>query len=231
MKPEIIPAIMPEPYEDIESMTALVKNYVSTVQLDIMDGRYVPEKTWPFLYGADRDLRDLLSEDISLPFWDEVNYELDLMIERPEEQLDTWLHIGASRVIFHYASVHSWDAIKAIDPVIREFIMIGCAVTVHDKVEDIFPLIDEGVVDYIQIMGIAHVGYQGEPFEPASLDIIEILHARYPELIISVDGGVSENSIEDLFEVGVTKFVSGSAIFNKGIVEENINHLSSLISQ
>ena len=40
-------------------MTGMVKNHVTTVQLDIMDGRYVPEKTWPFVYGTDRDLRDL----------------------------------------------------------------------------------------------------------------------------------------------------------------------------
>lgn len=231
MKPEIIPAIMPDQYEEIESMTAMVKNHVSTVQLDIMDGRYVPEKTWPFVYGTDRDLQDLLSEEISLPFWDEVNYELDLMIERPEEQLETWLNLGASRIIFHHASVHSWEAIKAIDTVVREFIVIGCAITVHDDVEDIFPLIENGTIDYVQVMGISHIGYQGEPFESRSLEIIHTLRNKYPELEIGVDGGVSSESIAELYDVGASRFVSGSAVFHRGIVSENINHLLSYVSE
>lgn len=231
MKPEIIPAIMPEQYEEIESMAGMVKNYIDTVQLDLMDGRYVPEKTWPFVYGTDRDLQDLLSEETSLPFWNEVNYELDLMIERPEEDLDTWLNIGASRIIFHHASVHSWEAIKNIDPVVREFVVIGCAVTIHDNLEDIFPLIEDGTVRYVQVMGIAHIGYQGEAFESGSLELIQTLRNRYPELEIGVDGGVSENSIKDLYRAGATRFVSGSAVFHHGIVSENISRLLSLISE
>lgn len=231
MRPEIIPAIMPEQYDEIESMTGMVKNHVNTVQLDLMDGRYVPEKTWPFVYGTDRDLRDLLSEEISLPFWEEMNYELDLMIERPEEQLDTWLNIGASRIIFHHASVHSWETIAAIDPVIREFIVLGCAVTVHDNLADIFPLIEKGIVSYVQVMGISHIGYQGEPFEPGSLELIQTLRNKYSELEIGVDGGVSSESIADLFDAGATRFVSGSAVFHSGIVSENINHLLSSIRE
>lgn len=222
---------MPEQYEDIESMAGMVKNYVDTVQLDLMDGKYVPEKTWPFVYGTDKDLQDLLSEDESLPFWDEINYELDLMIERPEEQLDTWMNVGASRIIFHHASVHSWEPIKVIDQVVKDFITIGCAVTIHDTLEDIFPLIEDGTIAYVQVMGISHIGYQGEPFEPESLELIQTLRNKYPELEIGVDGGVSTDSIEDLYQAGATRFVSGSAVFHSGIVSENINHLLSYVSE
>ncbi|MFT6361213.1 MAG: pentose-5-phosphate-3-epimerase, partial [Candidatus Paceibacteria bacterium] len=51
MNTNIIPAIMPERFEDIETQTGLVLNQVRVVQLDIMDGKYVSEKTWPFIYG------------------------------------------------------------------------------------------------------------------------------------------------------------------------------------
>ena len=231
MNIEIIPATMPQKFEDIATDVGLALHQVQTVQLDLMDGKYVSEKTWPFIYGADRDLIALQKEDESLPFWDEVNYELDLMVERPETQLDDWLHIGASRVIFHYASVHDWEPIKTIDHITRNFIEIGCAITIHDSLEDIYPLIDENIIDFVQVMGIAHIGYQGEPFAEESLKIITELKTRYPELMISVDGGVSTETISELYNVGVRRFVSGSGVYAGGVVEENIHQLKSCVTE
>jgi len=231
MNTNIIPAIMPESFEDITTQTGLVLQHVQTVQLDLMDGKYVAEKTWPFLYGSDRDLAQLKTEDGSLPFWEEINYELDLMVERPEENLDTWLHIGAARVIFHYASVHNWEKIKNIDHVIRNFIKIGCAVTIHDTIEDIYTLIDEKIIDFVQVMGISHIGYQGELFEEKSLDIITGLKERYPDLVISIDGGVSIDTIAELSLAGVERFVSGSGVYGGGVASENIEYLEDLIQE
>ena len=229
MNIEIIPAIMPQKFEDIATDVGLALHHVQTVQLDLMDGKYVSEKTWPFVYGTDRDLIALKKEDESLPYWDEVNYELDLMIERPEENLDTWLNICASRVIFHYASIHNWDLIHSIDHITRNFIEIGCAITVHDSLEKLYPLIDEKIIDFVQVMGIAHIGYQGEPFAEESLDIVRNLRARYPELVISVDGGVSLDSVGELHDAGVNRFVSGSGIYGGGVTHENIEYLRSAI--
>lgn len=231
MEKEIIPAIMPSKFEDIEELTSLVKNSVETVQLDLMDGKYVPEATWPFNYGTDRNLIALETQDISLPFWEEMNYELDLMVERPEERLKTWLGIGASRVIFHFASIHDWEKIKNIDLGIRNFIEIGLAVTIHDDLDAIFELIDDNVIDFIQVMGIAHIGYQGEPFEEQSLGIISQLQERYPDLTISVDGGVSLDTISDLYNSGARRFVSGSGVYGGGSAHENIESLKLEIDQ
>ncbi len=229
MNSPIIPAIMPERFDDIEAYVSMVRNHVPIVQLDLMDGNYVPEKTWPFYYGTDYDLQDLKKEDSSFPFWEDVDYELDLMISRPEEDLDTWLTIGAARVVFHYASVHDWQKIKDIETGFRTFVKIGVAVTIHDTLEDIFELIDNNVVDYVQVMGIAHIGYQGEPFEEKALGIISRLRKRYPDLMITIDGGVSIDTIAPLSQAGTTNFISGSGVYGGGIAEENIKQLESLI--
>ncbi len=230
MNYEIIPALMPEEYQDIESGAQMVRQQVYTVQLDLMDGNYVPEKTWPFYYDNDYDLEHLQHEDGGFPFWQDVNYELDLMVAKPEERLETWLHVGASRLIFHYQSVHNWEPIAAIDQTTRNFTEIGVAVTIHDNLEDIFRLIDEGIVDFIQVMGISHVGYQGEPFEPQALDIIATLREKYPDLVIAVDGGVSTESIIDLRNAGASRFVSGSGVFGYGIASENIEYFQELLN-
>jgi ribulose-phosphate 3-epimerase len=196
-----------------------------------MDGKYAPESTWPFIYGTDRYLVSLEAQDTALPFWEDINYELDLMVERPEERLDTWLGIGASRVIFHYASVHDWEKIKNIDHGIRNFIHIGLAITIHDNLTDIYPLIDNDIIDFVQVMGIANIGYQGEPFQEESLDIISNLKERYPDLVISIDGGVSVDTIADLHDAGVDRFVSGSGVYGGGSADENIYALGQLLNR
>ncbi len=231
MNKEIIPACMPKEFEDIAETVESVFQSVKTVQLDIMDGKYVSEKTWPFLYKNDYFLDDLKNENIGLPLWNHINYELDLMVERPELNLDTWLHIGASRVIFHYKSVLDWEIIKNIDHAIRDFIELGVAVTIHDNLEDIFSLLDNNIIDFVQVMGISRIGYMGEPFDYGSIGIIKILRNKYPELIISIDGGVSIDTISELRDAGVDRFISGSGIFSFGIINENIEYLQEVINK
>jgi ribulose-phosphate 3-epimerase len=228
---ELIPACMPKDFGEIRETTSLVLGGVKTIQLDLMDGKYVPEKTWPFFHKKDYILEDMKKEGEGFPFWDKINYELDLMVERPELDIDTWLSLGASRVIFHYASVHDWDVIKNIDSVVRNFTEIGLAITIHDNLEEIFPLIEKKVIDFVQVMGIARIGFQGEHFDERSLDIIRILKEKYPDMIISIDGGVSENTIPLLRDADVDRFVSGSSVFGYGIAEENTSFLLELINE
>lgn len=231
MNSPIIPAIMPQNFEDIEIEVSMVKRYVSYVQLDLMDGKFAPEKTWPFHYGTDYNLTALTKEEISLPFWEDMNYELDLMVARPEEHLDTWLGIGAGRVIFHYASIHDWEKIKNIEHGIRNFVQIGLAVTVHDNLEDVYTYLDDNLFDFVQVMGIAQIGYMGEPFEAQCLDIIKQLKNRYPDLTITIDGGVSRDTLGELSAVGVERFVSGSGVYGGGLVDENIHDLENCIEE
>ncbi len=231
MKKELIPANMPKDFYEIEDVAASVRGLVQTLQLDIMDGKYVPEKTWPYTSQSKTSFQQIINGDIGLPFWEELNYELDLMIERPELQIEEWLSFGASRVIFHYASIHNWEKVKNFDAVLRSFTQIGLAITIYDDLENIFPLIDEKIVDFVQVMGIAHIGYQGEAFDERSINIIKTLKQRYPELTLSVDGGVSAKSIPLLREVGVDRFVSGSGVFGGGLIEENIHFLNDLINE
>jgi ribulose-phosphate 3-epimerase len=229
MNLRIIPAIMPQHFDDIEVDVSMVKRHSSFVQLDLMDGKFAPEKTWPFHYGTDYNLTALTKEEISFPFWEDMNYELDLMVARPEENIDTWLGIGAARVIFHYAAIYDWKKIQNIDTGIRNFVQLGIAVTIHDDLDQVCKRLDEGLFDFVQVMGISHIGYMGEPFEPQCLDIIDSLKSKYPDITITVDGGVSRETIAALSEAGVSRFVSGSGVFGGGLVEENIQELDQLV--
>ena len=229
MNHEIIPAVMPDSFTDIESAAVSVRGSAQTIQLDLMDGKYVPESTWPFHVPGGRDLQGFAKGELGLPLWEDINYELDLMVSKPEEQMETWLSLGASRIIFHYASVNDWNIISDIDQVSRNFLEIGVAVTIHDDLEKIYQLLDDGVVDFVQFMGIASIGFQGEPFEAGILEKISELRRAYPDIIISIDGGVGAETIPLLHEAGVNRFVSGSGVFGHGLPKENIDILYQVL--
>ena len=230
MNHEIIPAIMPEKFEDIESWVQTVRHDAQTIQLDIMDGKYVSEKTWPFMYNEDYRLRDMKREDAGFPFWEEINYELDLMVERPEQRLEDWFATGASRIIFHFKSVHDWNKIYDIDPVMRDFVEVFLAVTIHDDFEEVSRVLSLGSFDGIQIMGIEQIGYQGEPCTPMAIEAVHRVKESFPGMVIAVDGGVNRETIQDLQDAGVNHFVAGSAVFAQGIASENIQFLYELLN-
>ena len=44
---EIIPAIIPKDLPDLTRKIELVKGLVDTVQIDVCDGKFAPNTTWP----------------------------------------------------------------------------------------------------------------------------------------------------------------------------------------
>ncbi len=231
MQREIIPACMPQNVDEIRERAALASSQAMTMQLDLMDGKYVPEKTWPFFHVHDFQLEKIKNSESALPFWDTLNYELDLMVEKPEERLSDWLALAPSRIIFHLASVADWKKIQDFSQQTASFIELGLAVTIHDNLAFVQEKMDLLDWDFVQIMGINHIGYSGEPFDERSFELVRWFQERYPETPLSFDGGVSEDTIPVLAEAGVSRFVSGSRIFNHGIPEENILFLQELANR
>ncbi len=209
---------MPKTWRDLEEMVEKVSPYVSNIQLDLMDGKFVPERTWPYFFYKDSDFASLLSENLGLPEWDKIDYEIDLMSSTPESDAFDWIKAGAKRIIFHVES--SKEIPKLIEEIRVEYgnpkenisaPEIGIAAlndTPLSSWEEIIPL-----VDFVQLMGIKKIGYQGQPFDDRVLERIKILKEKYPGLILSIDGGVNEESAPALVRAGASRLVSGSYIF------------------
>lgn len=232
---DIIPAIMPDSFEDLAAKAARVKGLVPIAQIDIMDGIYVGSKSWPYTEGGTKREQHFVAmsaQDEGLPYWDELDYEIDLMIAEPEKHIEEWFPLGASRLIFHIESIKDRDGFFAhalFDRAAREIggdlaIAVGLAIDTATPLSEIEPYIEK--VDFVQCMGIAKIGYQKQPFDERVLTHIERLRASYPELIISVDGGVNETTAPILARSGANRLVSGSAIFGASDVKAAIRALA-----
>lgn len=226
---EVIPAVMPENYEDLLKKLRCVRGVVSCIQIDVMDGKFVPSVSWPYdSQGKDQFTLMVRGGDM-LPFWDEVDYEIDLMVEKPEEVIKDWVALGARRIIVHISSTtHLRGIIDLLEKRYGEAgdlegvapVELGVALRTEDSFSDIEPFVHD--IDVVQYMGIKKIGYQGQPFDEKVISKIMGLREECPHLIISVDGGVSIETAPLLIKAGASRLVSGSTIFNSRDVRETI---------
>ena len=226
--PEIIPAILPKDYEDLKNKIAMVRGIAPMVQIDICDGVFVKSITWPFLGGNsfDEHFERILKEQEGMPFWEDVDFELDLMVSDAVQNFYIYSKLGPKRMIFHVEAVGNLEEFKewleAVDPYVKDSINIGVAINPSTPLENLFPLIN--CIDFVQCMGNDEIGYHGVSLDEVVYEKIKILREKYSDLPIAIDIGVNMNTAPLLVEAGATKLVAGSAIFNTndiiGAIEE-----------
>jgi len=221
---EIIPAIMPRDYDDLVEKVSLFRGVTPFVQLDIMDGKFVPARTWP--YPKDAHFDAIVDQEEGMPAWEDVNFEVDLMISNPEILVPKWISAGMSRIIVHVESMTDFEIIRETVPM--GLIELGLAINTATPVSTLDPYI--GRIDFVQCMGIAKIGFQGQPFDERVLEHVRTLRASYPNLPISIDGSVNFETAKQLVDVGATRLVSGSAILEADDIVFAIDELKNLVS-
>jgi len=223
---EVIPAILPKNYEDLKNKISVVRGLVPVVQVDICDGIFVKSMTWPFIAPdkekgitsteLDQHFNDILNESEGMPFWEDIDFELDLMVFDAVENFDIYTKLGAKRILFHLEAVGDPESFKqfleGIDMYIRDTIEIGIAINPSTPIENIFPI--SGNIDFVQFMGNDTIGYQGVSLDEKVYEKIKILRGKYSDMPIGVDIGVNETTAPLLIKAGANKLVAGSAIFN-----------------
>ena len=105
----------------------------------------------------------------------------------------------------------------------------GISINPDTDPEILFEILDDGLVTSVQCMGIAKIGAQGEPFDERVFKTIEVLHTRYPNLPISVDGGVNLENAKRLLDAGVSRLVVGSAIFTAKDIPSRIAEFKKVV--
>jgi len=222
---EIIPAIMPKDLQDLEDKASLVYKHAKTIQLDLMDGEYVEAKTWPYFLKNVEEVDGIMNGKV-LPFAENVEYELDLMVMSPERDLKKFVAMRPKRIIFHARSIEDHKSfIETMNSFVnlREEIEVGVAIGPQESLDFADELIRN--TDFVQIMGIKNIGNQGESFDPKVFAQVLSLKEKYPNVILSIDGGVDVENAKLLRELGVERLVSGSTIFKSENKEEIINTL------
>lgn len=197
----IIPAIIPVSATDVvEQMKQLVM--IPEVHVDVTDGIFVSGVSWP--YGV----LDAKSSPSSLRYlFDTVTLEVDLMVQNPQKAAHDWIEAGADLLVFHVETI-TLEAFSAF--VSASSVTIGVAANNDTSYEQLRPYLS--VAEYVQVMGIATIGSQGQPFDVRALERIEDIKKDFPALPISIDGSVNEQTLPELHKHNLHRYIVGSAI-------------------
>lgn len=212
--PHILPTnTCPPDLSELARRTEVFSHFAPEIQLDIADGEFAPVVSWPYREGQWQEIEQLAQSE-KLPFHDVVGYEAHLMVREPREIGVLLAKAGCRRLIFHIESVT--DA-KTIQDMLTEWRAagakeVGVSLLIDTPLESVDAII--GLCDVVQLMSIPRIGAQGQPFDERALSRVEELHAKYPDMMVAVDGGISESNIELLVRAGANRLCVGSAISN-----------------
>lgn len=139
---------------------------------------------------------DVVGEDVWTPI--SRAFEAHLMVSDPHLIAERWVARGARRII-----AHNLKEFKKKD------VPLGLAVEMHLPIETLEDEIKKA--DFIHLMSIDEIGEQGHPLNEKVFDRIREVRKKFPNLPISVDGGINLSNIQKLIDAGANRLVIGTA--------------------
>jgi len=194
--------------EEIKKVEAAGADYL---HLDVMDGSFVP----PISFGQEfiKKVRAISS----LPL------DVHLMINAPENQVDSFIDAGADIITFHLeATSHSHRLLQYLK---KRGVKAGVAVNPGTAASLLEPVLD--LVDLVLIMTV-NPGWGGQSFISSCLEKIKYIstHSKLPpNALVEVDGGVNEETASLCKSAGANLLVAGTYIFSSSSYAESIKKL------
>jgi ribulose-phosphate 3-epimerase len=174
---------------------------VDRVQIDVMDGRFVPNITFgPLVVRSLRPLTKLV-------------LEAHLMVTPPEDFIAAFAEAGADTIIVHQeATPHLHRAIEHIHSLGKK---AGVALNPSTPAATLTEVLD--MVQIILVMTV-NPGFGGQKFIYGTLPKIrqvrDMLTARGLDCEVEVDGGINEETIRLVAEAGSDVMVAGSSVYD-----------------
>ncbi len=182
------------------------------IHVDVMDGRFVPNITiGPLVVEAAK-------RATSLPL------DVHLMIEEPERYIAQFIEAGASIVTVHQEACRHLQA--TLNDIRKRGARAGVSVCPATPLGVLEELQDD--VDLVLIMTV-NPGFGGQRLIPGTVKKVgrarRLLDSWSSRVELEVDGGVNADTIAVLVEQGADVCVAGSAVFDQGQVQKNIQKL------
>jgi ribulose-phosphate 3-epimerase len=198
---KIAPSILSADFTRLgEEVQAAEAAGVDRVQVDVMDGRFVPNITFgPLAVRALRPLTRLV-------------LEVHLMVTPPEDFIEHFAEAGADTLIVHQESTpHLHRCIQHIHALGKK---AGVALNPSTPAAMLSEVL--GDLDMVLVMTV-NPGFGGQEFIPETLtkirEVRRAISARSLNCELEVDGGVHEQTAALVVEAGANVLVAGSAVF------------------
>lgn len=211
---EIIPSILTSDLKEFKDLMSKAERGAKRAHIDIIDGVYANNKT----------IQPLSLED----FQTDLSLDFHLMVDEPINWVERCIRAGADRIIGHIEMMSDWRAF--VVKVVEAGVSPGLAIDIGSDPKEIPGDILESL-EVITVMSVP-AGFGGQEFHSEALDKIEYLNKIRQEnnysYLISDDGGITFEKIEDLSNAGVDEVIIGRRLF-EGDIRENVAKLEKQV--
>lgn len=154
---------------------------VDFIHVDVMDGKFVPNKTMPF------------SEMKNIYKFTNKRLDVHLMVENPKKYIPLYAELNTEFITFH---VETMDNIEENLELIKSYgIQCGLAIKPNTPVKNLVPYLP--LLDMILVMSV-EPGKGGQSFILESQDKISevrnLLDSYHSKAVINIDGGVDNTT-------------------------------------
>lgn len=210
------PSILSADFKNLSSqLKTFEKLGVAYLHIDVMDGMFVPSIS--FGMPVIKSIR----EDCNMIF------DVHLMIEEPDRYIDDFVNAGADIIVVHAEAVKHLD--RTINKIKEKGKQCGIAICPATPIDSIIHLLP--FIDMVLVMSV-NPGFSGQKFIPYTLDKIRNLRKIKDDngftYDIEVDGGINNDTINDVLDAGANIIVMGSAIFGENYEDNTKKYLEIL---
>lgn len=210
---KVAPSILSSDFSHLaEEIQTIQSAGADMVHIDVMDGSFVPNIT----IGSPvvKSLRNTTNLD----------FDVHLMIEHPETQIDAFVDAGADIVTFHVEATR--HAHRVIQQIKSRGVRAGIAVNPGTSLAMIEEVL--GDVDMVLVMTV-NPGFGGQRFIDSQLDKVHMLYHTIEDMgyecDIEVDGGINAKTSELVREAGANILVAGSAVYSADDIQAAIDSI------
>ena len=208
---ELAPSILSCDFSRLqENLDDTKDTRLKMLHIDVMDGIFVPNISFGFKVIEDIRKRN------------DYFFDTHLMIERPERYIERFVKAGSDRITFH---IEATDNPREVIRLIKSFgIEAGITLKPATDSKEILPLLKD--LDCVLVMSV-EPGFGGQSFMEDSLDKVKLFREYVDKnklnTKIEIDGGIKTANVSRVIEAGCDEIVSGSDIFAKDNIKNQIN--------
>lgn len=193
-----------------ETIKKIDNSIADYIHIDLMDGKFVKNKNF-----TPSKINELL-KDTTKPL------DVHLMVDKPLNYLDIFAYLNTEYLTFHFEAVK--NPIEIINQIKKLGIKVGMSIKPNTTIKEIAPYLEH--LDLVLVMSV-EPGEGGQEFMTSILPKITELNnlkTKY-NFIISVDGGINDQTSILVKEAGADLLVSGSFVCNQDNYDKQINIL------
>ena len=191
----------------------LDKTKVDFIHLDIMDGKFVDNKSWT--YGEIKKIVSYTNKKLDAHF----------MVNDPKKYIEDYALLNTEYFTFHYETQK--DVNEIINLVKSYGLRVGISINPDTDVEVLFPYLNN--IDLALIMSVVP-GKSGQGFIEDTPNKISKLKEEITRIesktLIEVDGGINDETGKLCLIAGADILVSASYIHKN--IKDNVNTLKNL---